>query len=89
MKTKIRRRLDPERATTIKDMPAPENVSSLQSFLGLVNFYQVFIPNMHSLRALFNEILKKIQGLGVDTLMLGSIRQNKRSLDVGLVSHQL
>ena len=28
-------RPDPEQATAIKDMPAPENVSSLQSFFGL------------------------------------------------------
>ena len=40
------RRPNPEEATTIKDMPAPENVSALQSFLGLANYYQVFIPNV-------------------------------------------
>ena len=37
------RRPNPERATTIKDMPAPDNVKALQCFLGLANFYQVFI----------------------------------------------
>ena len=34
------RRPDPERATAIKDMPAPDNVTTLQSFLGLANYYQ-------------------------------------------------
>ena len=33
----------PERATAIKDMPAPDNVTTLQSFLGFANYYQSFI----------------------------------------------
>lgn len=53
------RRPDPERAIAIKDMPAPENVTVLQSFLGLANYYQAFIPNMHNLRALLNDLLRK------------------------------
>ena len=53
------RRPDPERSTAIKNMPAPHNVSTLQSFLGLANYYQAFISNMHDLRAPLNELLKK------------------------------
>ena len=45
------RRPEPQWATAIKDMPGPENVSALQSFLRLANYYQMFIPNMHNLRA--------------------------------------
>lgn len=37
------RRPDPARATAIKDMLAPENVSTLQSFRGLTSYYQVFL----------------------------------------------
>ena len=37
----------------------PNNVSSMQSFLGLANYYQSFIPKMHDLRAPLNELLKK------------------------------
>ncbi len=40
------RRPDPERATAIKDMPAPDNVTTLQSFLGLANYYQSFIKRI-------------------------------------------
>ena len=47
-----------EGASAIKDMPAPENVTTLQSFLGLANYYQSFIKNMHNLRAPLNELLK-------------------------------
>ena len=53
------RRPDTERATAIKDMPAPDNVTTLQSFLGLANYYQNFIKNLHDLRAPLNELLKK------------------------------
>ena len=50
------RRPDPERA--IKDMSTPDNVT-LQSFLGLANYCQMFIKNVHDLRAPLKEILKK------------------------------
>ena len=48
-----------ERATVIKDMPAPDNVTTLQSFLGVANYYQSFIKNLNDLRAPLNELLKK------------------------------
>ena len=54
------RRPDPDRATAIKKkMPVPGNITELQSFLGLANNYQSFIPNMHNLRAPLNALLKK------------------------------
>ena len=55
------RRPDHERATAIKDMPAPDNVTTLQSFLGLANYYQSFIKNLHDLLAPLNALLKKIK----------------------------
>ena len=53
------RRPDPSHANTIKNMSAPINVSSLQSFLGLANCYCNYIPNMHTLKAPLNKLLKK------------------------------
>ena len=53
------RRPNPERSTDIKDMPAPDNVMTFQSFLGLANYYKSFIKNLHDLRASLNERLKK------------------------------
>lgn len=50
---------DKNRATAIKDMPEPKDLKSLQSFLGLVSYYQDFIPDLHILRAPLNELLKK------------------------------
>ena len=52
---------DPERDTAVKDMPVPDNITTLLSFLGLVNYYQSFIKNLHDLHAPLNELLKKIQ----------------------------
>ena len=57
---KDNRRPDLERAAELKDMSALDNIASLQSFLGLANYYQIFISNMHDLRALpLNELLTK------------------------------
>ena len=50
---------DPERANAIRNMPVPDNVQALQSFLGLANFYQGFIDNMQNLKGPLNELLKK------------------------------
>ena len=48
------RRPDSGQASAIIAMTA-ENVSSLQSLLGLVNYYNVFVPNMHCLWALLHK----------------------------------
>ena len=48
---------DPNRTDAIKYMPAPTNIASLQSFLA--NYYNNYIPNMHTLRAPWNHLLKK------------------------------
>ncbi len=50
---------DPEKPTAMKDMSAPDNVTTLQSFLGLANYYQSFIKYLHDLPAPLNELLKK------------------------------
>ncbi|XP_026441996.1 uncharacterized protein K02A2.6-like, partial [Papaver somniferum] len=50
---------DKNRASAIKDMPEPKDIKSLQSFLGLVSYYQDFIPDLHILRAPLNDLLKK------------------------------
>ena len=56
------RRQDPDRAAAIKD--TPNSIATLQSFLGLANYYQLFIPNMQDLRAPLNELLKKKTNFG-------------------------
>ena len=50
---------DPNWADTIKYVPTPTNVAALQSFLGLANYYNSNISNIHKLRALLNHLFKK------------------------------
>ena len=53
------RRPNPKRMEAIKNMPIPDNVTKLQSFLSLANYYNLYIPNMHELRAPLNKLLSK------------------------------
>ena len=55
------RRPDPQRTEAIEKMPAPNNIAQLQSFLGLAQYYAIYIPKMHKLRVPLNELLKKRQ----------------------------
>ncbi|KAK6761340.1 hypothetical protein RB195_022414 [Necator americanus] len=41
---------DPEKIKAIQKMPAPKDVSQLRSFLGLINFYENFVKDLHNLR---------------------------------------
>uniref|UniRef100_A0AC34EZC1 Integrase catalytic domain-containing protein n=1 Tax=Panagrolaimus sp. ES5 TaxID=591445 RepID=A0AC34EZC1_9BILA len=52
-------RPDPEKVRAIQDMPEPTDVSSLRSFLGMVNYYQSFIPSFRDLREPLDDLLKK------------------------------
>lgn len=48
-----------EKLRAIKDMPSPTNVSELRSFLGMVNFYAKFVPNLSSVLHSLHELLRK------------------------------
>lgn len=50
---------DPPRATVIEDMPTAKNVIILQAFFGLVNYYQIYILNIHNVRTELNDLLEK------------------------------
>jgi hypothetical protein len=49
---------DPQKLNVLADMPAPTNIT-LRSFLGLVNYYQSFIPNIRSIHQPLDDFLKK------------------------------
>ena len=51
--------LTPSKISAISGAPQPENVSQLQSFLGLVNFYGRFIPNASQVLYPLNMLLQK------------------------------
>ncbi|KMQ86294.1 rna-directed dna polymerase reverse transcriptase and integrase domain containing [Lasius niger] len=50
---------DPARIQPIETMRTPENIKEVRSFLGLVNYYGKFVPDLHKLKAPFEALLKK------------------------------
>ena len=59
------RKPKPNRIEVIKNMPVPDNITKLQAFLGLVNYYNLYILKLYKLRAPLNELLRKKQNNGV------------------------
>ena len=48
-----------EKVRAIKDAPAPKTLQELRSFLGMLNFYGIFIPNLSTILAPLNVLLRK------------------------------
>ena len=51
----------PEKVTAITNAPKPRNVQELRSFLGLLNYYGKFIPNLSSILHPLNQLLREKQ----------------------------
>ena len=52
-------RPDPEKLQTIRDMPQPTDITQLRAFLGAVNWYGNFLPNLKDLRGPLDQMLQK------------------------------
>ncbi|KAI5742739.1 hypothetical protein M8J77_010808 [Diaphorina citri] len=50
---------EPRKCDAIKNAPTPKNVTELKSYLGLLGYYQKFIPNLSFLLQPMYELLKK------------------------------
>ena len=48
-----------EKIQAIVNVPAPKNVTELQAYLGLLNFYRKFIPNASTILGPLTQLLKK------------------------------
>jgi transposase InsO family protein len=49
----------PEKVRALVNAPAPENVSELKSFLGMIQYYQRFLPNLSTKLEPLHELLRK------------------------------
>ena len=48
-----------EKVKSIQEVPAPKNVSELQTYLGLLNYYHRFLPKASTVLAPLHELLRK------------------------------
>ena len=48
-----------DKLAAIRDAPQPENVSEVRLFLGLLNYYGKFIPNLATIAHPLNHLLQK------------------------------
>nr|XP_049465357.1 uncharacterized protein K02A2.6-like [Anopheles coluzzii] len=51
-------RPDPNKIAAIRNLPEPTNLTEIRSFLGAINYYGKFVPNMRQLRFRLDELLK-------------------------------
>lgn len=49
----------PNKVRAIKQAPAPTNVTELRAYLGLLNYYNRFLPNLSTLLAPLHKLLRK------------------------------
>ena len=54
-------RATPEKIAAIEQAPMPKNVQQLRSFLGLLNYYRKFLPNLASIVQPLTDLLQKDQ----------------------------
>ena len=49
-----------EKVKAISNAPIPENVKQLQAFLGVLNFYRRFLPNVSTILEPLNPLLPSV-----------------------------
>ena len=52
-------RATPEKMRAIDQAPQPKNIQQLRSFLGLLNYYREFLPNLATIIQPLNDLLQK------------------------------
>ncbi|XP_033637865.1 uncharacterized protein K02A2.6-like [Asterias rubens] len=69
-----------EKVQAIKDAPVPRNVTELKSYLGILNYYAKFLPNLSSLIAPLHCLLRKDTRWSWDTAQDKAFRESKELL---------
>lgn len=71
---------DPKKVEAIKEIPTPTNVTQLKSFLGFLNYYGKFIPNLSTMLHPLHNLLKKSVRWVWDSHCIAAFEEAKRSL---------
>ena len=69
-----------DKIQAIREAPTPTNVSQLKSFLGLVNYYGKFLPNLSSVLAPLYSLLQQKQSWTWDSSQESAFQKAKTSL---------
>uniref|UniRef100_A0A1Q3EU21 RNA-directed DNA polymerase n=1 Tax=Culex tarsalis TaxID=7177 RepID=A0A1Q3EU21_CULTA len=78
-------RPDPAKIEAITNMPPPTDVSGVRSFLGAINYYGKFVPNMRMLRYPIDKLLKADAKFVWDSECQQAFEKFKQILTSGLL----
>ena len=73
----------PEKLKAILEAPAPKDLNQMRSFLGLVNYYARFIPNLSTVLHPLNRLLRQDVSWEWDELCEEAFQLAKQSLASG------
>lgn len=65
-----------DRVTTIREFQKPETVRQLRAFLGMVNFYRRFMPQVATVQHPLNDLLKGPKTKGTDPVIWNPTAEN-------------
>jgi hypothetical protein len=69
-----------EKIQALQEAPTPTNIQQLRSFLGAVNYYRKFIPNLSSLLTPLNEQLQKDRQWSWENRQISAFKEAKQQL---------
>ena len=72
-------RPDPKNVKPIVDAPIPRTVKQVQSFLGMVNYYQEFVPNLATLAEPLRNLTRKNTRFVLVTMLRQIFQRSQKS----------
>lgn len=82
-------RATPEKVAAIMRAPMPTNVQQLRSFLGLLNYYHKFLPNLATIVQPLNELLQKNRKWHWTSECSQAVKTAKQLLTTSIYSHTM
>lgn len=79
---------NPEKIKAIVEAPSPKNVTQLKSFVGLVNYYSKFVPEISMLlKPFYNLLRKEVKWLWSDECENAFKRSKQTMIDARILVH--